>query len=197
MEILDVAIAKEVVIHTVLFKAGPQGYQSHKVPLVMVHGFGGGNPAFHKNYGQLAKDRCVYGIDLPGFALSSRVNFSNDATICENEIVDMIESWRKAMNLKEIILLGHSFGGYISAAYAFKHSSHVHHLFLLDPWGVLSQKEDENQQSKKMFEWILIKFCEAFKANPFKAVQRLGPTKGMLANLIILIKSLVLNLVHQ
>ena len=55
-------------------KFGPE--KSVKVPLVMIHGMGAGVAMFALNFDSLAKERLVYAIDLPGFARSSRVNFS-------------------------------------------------------------------------------------------------------------------------
>lgn len=34
--------------------------------------------------------------------------------------IDSFEEWRKAKNLSNFILLGHSFGGYVAAKYALK-----------------------------------------------------------------------------
>jgi len=34
--------------------------------------------------------------------------------------IDSFEEWRKAQNLSNFILLGHSFGGYVAAKYALK-----------------------------------------------------------------------------
>ena len=34
--------------------------------------------------------------------------------------IDSLEEWRKAKNLSNFILLGHSFGGYVAAKYALK-----------------------------------------------------------------------------
>lgn len=34
--------------------------------------------------------------------------------------IDSLEEWRKAKNLSNFVLLGHSFGGYVAAKYALK-----------------------------------------------------------------------------
>lgn len=49
---------------------------------------------------------------------SERGIFSNAET--ENWFIDSFEEWRKAKNLSNFILLGHSFGGYVTAKYALK-----------------------------------------------------------------------------
>lgn len=41
-------------------------------------------------------------------------------TETEAWFIDSFEEWRKAKNLSNFILLGHSFGGYIAAKYALK-----------------------------------------------------------------------------
>ena len=136
---------KEIHIHTITFKSIEEDEEGEdngdnktnapdmkelKVPLVMVHGLGGSILAFHKNYRKLSTSRMIYGIDLPGFGLSSRkVKFpcskekypedcnkaSKLASKSEKRMIELIEKWREAMRIEEMILLGHSFGGYISA----------------------------------------------------------------------------------
>ncbi len=92
-----------------------------KVPLVLVHGMAAGVAFFALNVGELSRERPVYAFDLPGFARSSRPKFSGKAPDAEREYVEAIEAWRKEVGLERMNLLGHSFGGYLSAAYALKY----------------------------------------------------------------------------
>ena len=73
------------------------------------------------NYDELAKHRPVYAIDLLGFGRSSRPKFKSSPEEVEEEYVDSLEQWRHQVGLDKFILLGHSFGGYIVAAYALRH----------------------------------------------------------------------------
>ena len=50
--------------------------------------------------------------------------------------MDFIESWRKALNLTNFYLAGHSYGGYIVGNYALKYSQHIKKLLLISPVGI-------------------------------------------------------------
>ena len=140
----------------------------------MIHGLGGGLPCFYKNYEHFCRDRKVYGIDLPGFALSSRVTFPKEPEKCLEMMVDLVEKWRRRVRIKKFILLGHSFGGYVSAAYAVEHPSRVRHLVLVDPWGMVS-KEDDHKKDTALWEKAARAVSEKLHTNPFTLVREVAP----------------------
>ena len=107
-----------------------------RTPLVLVHGFAAGSALWTVNFDHLVKlRRPVYAFDLLGFGRSSRPNFSKEPEAVEREFVDSLEKWRLAMKMDEMVLLGHSLGGYVSSAYAIRYPQRVRHLVLADPWG--------------------------------------------------------------
>merc|ERR1712241_1596150 len=137
-----------------------------KYPLVMLHGMGAGLALFAMNYDELSKSRTVYAVDLPGYARSSRCKFKTNPEDAEAQYVQSIESWRRQLGLDKICLLGHSFGGYLSAAYALKHPEHVSHLIfknlnplaglrMAGPWGL--------QTIGRMRPDIINKFQDVFE----------------------------------
>ena len=184
LEAFDVLIGGGAFIHTVRVCDNPDlccNSSTPNVPLVMVHGIGGAIPTFYKNYQLLAIDRCVYGIDMPGFGLSKRVEFPNEPEACEKKMVDMIDQWREVMKINKMILLGHSFGGYVTAAYALRHHEHVQHLVLLDPWGVFSKEEDRCKRKQNMLEKVSRSVCKHLRVDPFEKFASFGT---MLSNYI-------------
>lgn len=58
---------------------------------------------------------------VPGFARSSRPRFSGDHREAETQYLVAIEEWRRQMGIEKMCLLGHSFGGYLSAGYSLKY----------------------------------------------------------------------------
>lgn len=104
--------------------------------VVCLHGLGGSASSWVPNLDALAEHYTVHAVDLPGFAASSRPVFgTRDPAELETRIVAALEAWRVAHGLERFVIMGHSFGGYLAAAYALRHPQHVAHLVLVDPWG--------------------------------------------------------------
>lgn len=148
---------------------------SNKTPLVLMHGFGAGLAFWILNFKALSKDRPVYAIDTLGFGRSSRRMLPYNAEDAENAFVDSIEEWRKAMNLNKMVLLGHSFGGYLAYAYGIKYPERLKHLILADPWGFPNEPEDREKMQQSMPFWVkgLAIFFMSF--NPLAGIRAAGP----------------------
>jgi pimeloyl-ACP methyl ester carboxylesterase len=89
------------------------------------------------------------------------------------EFVESIEDWRRTVGLNKMILLGHSLGGYLAASYALRHSEHVKHLILIDPWGF--QERPADMDKRPMPLWIKCVRRMMTPMNPFSALRIAGP----------------------
>lgn len=102
--------------------------------IVLVHGYAASLGLFLENFSDLSSIPGVrlHAIDLPGFGFSSRPkypNFSRETKedVFENEdwFIDRLEQWRKKRGIERFVLIGHSFGGYLSCAYAMKYNTNL------------------------------------------------------------------------
>jgi len=143
-------------------------------PLVMIHGFGGGIGIWVGNLDSLAKHFTIYALDILGWGRSSRPTFSgNSAETAEHWFLEGINSWTTALQLDNFILLGHSFGGYLSALYTIKNPTKVSRLILADPWGVPQRPEDKPQNNTWRRQAFLL--AANVVTSPFSILRALGP----------------------
>ncbi|XP_054992463.1 1-acylglycerol-3-phosphate O-acyltransferase ABHD5 [Sorex araneus] len=147
---------------------------SNKTPLVLLHGFGGGLGLWALNFEDLCTNRPVYAFDLLGFGRSSRPRFDSDAEEVENQFVESIEEWRRALGLDKLILLGHNLGGFLAAAYALKYPSRVNHLILVEPWG-FPERPDLADQDRPIPVWIRALGAALTPFNPLAGLRIAGP----------------------
>ncbi|XP_073677664.1 1-acylglycerol-3-phosphate O-acyltransferase ABHD5 [Garra rufa] len=158
------------------------GVQHHPVPLVLLHGFGGGVGLWVKNLPTLAQDgRPVFALDLLGFGRSSRPIFGKDAKDAEEQFVESLEDWRKAEGLEHMILLGHDLGGYVSTAYALKYPHRLKHLVLVEPWGFAARP---NVQENWVPIWIKVFGAAMNPFNPLGLLRLAGPLGPLLLQLL-------------
>ncbi|GFP85865.1 probable 1-acylglycerol-3-phosphate o-acyltransferase [Phtheirospermum japonicum] len=161
-------------INTVTFD-GKEGSPT----LVMVHGYGASQGFFFRNFDALAKHFKVIAIDQIGWGGSSRPDFTCRSTEeTEAWFIDSFEEWRKAKNLSNFILLGHSFGGYVAAKYALKHPEHVQHLILVGPAGFSSESEHMSErlsQFRATWKGAVLNHLWESNFTPQKIIRGLGP----------------------
>lgn len=148
--------------------------KSPNTPLVMLHGMGSGVGLWVLNLDSVCRNRPVYALDVLGFGRSSRTKFDRDPKAAEQEFIDSVEEWRKAMKLGKIILLGHSLGGYLSACYSMQHPQQINHLILVDPWG-LPQRPDDGAVRRDVPVWVRVISTVIEPFNPFAPLRALGP----------------------
>ncbi|WLF81376.1 hypothetical protein PVL30_005173 [Lodderomyces elongisporus] len=124
--------------------------------IVLIHGYAASLGLFIDNFELLSRVPGVkiHAIDMLGFGLSSRPKFPSfpsdtkeDIYKVEDWFIDSIESWRKKRGIDKFVLVGHSFGGYLSCAYAMKYNNHkdqqqnvLDKLVLVSPVGVERSK---------------------------------------------------------
>jgi pimeloyl-ACP methyl ester carboxylesterase len=170
---------------------------SKNVPIVLLHGFGGGVGLWILNLDQLCLNRPVYAIDLPGFARSSRPIFSLDPIEAEKQLINMLEEWRIEIGLnEEFILLGHSFGGFLSASYAIHYPKYVKQLVLIDPWGFGQRPENiwETGRLQHIPTWLRSFSSVMMKLSPLTGLRAAGPFGNF--NYLILERKIFLCLIR-
>src|SRR5690349_16675538 len=98
-------------------------------PLMIVHGGPGASHDYLLPYLlPLARTNELVFIDERGSGRSSKLEDPTGYTV-ENMVED-VEAVRAALNLGKINLLGHSYGGVLAQAYAFKYQQNLNHLIL-------------------------------------------------------------------
>ncbi|PSS19817.1 1-acylglycerol-3-phosphate O-acyltransferase [Actinidia chinensis var. chinensis] len=145
----------------------------------MVHGYAASQGFFFRNFDALAKHFKVIAIDQLGWGGSSRPDFTCKSTEeTEAWFIDSFEEWRKAKNLTNFILLGHSFGGFVAARYALKHPEHVKHLILVGSAGFSSETDPTSEpiiRFRATWKGAILKHLWESNFTPQKLIRGFGP----------------------
>lgn len=115
--------------------------------LLFIHGLAGYGPMWYQNAAALSEHFTCLLVDLPGNGLSSRGNYPYTMFFYAECIARFIEK----MNLKQVILAGHSMGGHIAIVTALRYESLINKLILVAPSGF----EHFNQAEKIIFKNLL------------------------------------------
>ena len=100
-------------------------------PILMLHGFMGSGTCWLPLMAQLQSHRCI-SLDLLGFGESAKPAMRYDVA----HEVAFVRQVVLALGLNSCNVLGHSFGGWVAAAYALQYPSAVQSLLLAAPAGI-------------------------------------------------------------
>lgn len=99
--------------------------------LLLVHGLASNAGFWRYAIAELQSDARVIAIDLPGFGKSSKGNYPYGMTWYADQIAKFVE----AMELENVIYVGHSMGGQIGSTLAINHPEVIRKLVLVAPAG--------------------------------------------------------------
>lgn len=136
--------------HTLESRFGRLHYllRDHPEPattLLLVHGLGTSSSTWLKVVPLLRGKYRIAALDLPGFGFSA---LNGTGTYCTlQEHVEALSVFIDAVARTPFILLGHSFGGWVSALYATRIPHNVAHLVLVDTAGVYYRGVEKLRES--------------------------------------------------
>lgn len=102
-------------------------------PLLFINGGPGFDHSFHHLspvWEQLAGKRRVVFFDQPGTGQSWPVGPKDSVSLAE--VIDSMEAIRKALDVPRLVLIGHSWGGYVAMTYALRYPANVEAMILVD-----------------------------------------------------------------
>jgi proline iminopeptidase len=144
-----------VLIYTVEFGRGE--------PLVVVHGGPGASHDYFLPYLlPLARHNRLVLIDERGSGKSEKIEDAAAYTV--EAMVEDVEAVRVALNLGKINLLGHSFGGVLAQAYAFKYQANLSHLVLCSTFHSTKALNEVFRQMKAKMSPLLRARIDAMEA---------------------------------
>jgi pimeloyl-ACP methyl ester carboxylesterase len=131
--------------------------------LVLIHGLGSYMPVWSRNLGELSRSHRVVAIDLPGYGKSSKANFDYSMKF----YADVVQAVIEALQLKHVVLVGHSMGGQIALTHALRYPGRAEKLVLVAPAGFERFGKGEGSWLASAVEKDLVKLTppEAVWAN--------------------------------
>lgn len=158
------------------------GEKGDKQTIVLIHGYGGSSVKFWKIAKPLSDQYHLIMIDIIGMGGSSRPHFGlKDPKEVDVYLVDWLEKWREEMGIRNFVLAGHSFGGYVSGLYTMKYPENVKKLMLLSPLGISEippgfsiEKELQKlpaEMRPPMFILKFISFIWTYMSSPYELMR--------------------------
>ncbi len=114
--------------------------------VVMLHGFGASNYSFSRLIPTLSQNFKIYALDLKGFGKSPK---PLDDRYSVYDQVLLVQQFIKQHQLKDIILVGHSYGGGVALSLALLEPDLIQKMVLID-------SASYEQQLPKLIRWLQI-----------------------------------------
>lgn len=111
--------------------------EGKKPTVIFLHGWGSSSWVWRGLADKFSDDFCVFALDFPGFGKSSIPN----KPFGVGDYAEIVKSFIEKKNLKEVILIGHSFGGRIAIKLSALHPELVKKIILIDSAGLILNKE--------------------------------------------------------
>ena len=136
---------------------------SGRQALFLLHGYGAGAGFFIHSLEALASRYDVYSVDLLGFGMSDHDAFhAKTPQEAEAHYTDSLHRLQLALGIDQVVLLGHSFGGMIAAAYALRFPAFTRAIILVSPVGIPNPPADGDtfrgpaaaRRFRHVFRWI-------------------------------------------
>ncbi|HEU5441624.1 MAG TPA: alpha/beta hydrolase [Ktedonobacterales bacterium] len=111
-------------------------------PMLLLHGRGSSAARFAPILAQLAAERRVLALDLPGWGLSDKPPFTGRRAADALKVwVEGVRTLLDDQGIERVDLLGHSMGGFTALGFALDAPERVGRLVLVDPGGVGTQMQ--------------------------------------------------------
>jgi len=116
-----------------VLRMGPDVPHETAAPIVLIHGFGGDLLSWQMNQPDIATDRAVYAIDLPGHGGSSKA-IDGDGSVAW--LAGTVREALNALEIHRVHLVGHSLGGAVALQMALDEPARVASVTLVCPAGL-------------------------------------------------------------
>lgn len=123
--------------------------------LVFLHGASHDSSQWLPLLERLSRDRHCLAPDLLGFGDSERPDVHYSIQLQ----VECLAEYLAALHLENVVLVGHSLGGWVAASYALQHKQQVQGLILFSPLGV---ETEESQNQWRLEPWLIGSFPLVF-----------------------------------
>lgn len=176
----------QTVIDGTLINYTSFGSHNHQEILIL-HGWGQNSKDWEYIAQKLSVRYSVTTLDLPGFGGSSNPPYAFNSL----DYSEVVKEFVKKLGLKNLIIIGHSFGGKIAIMLAAENKLNINKLFLISPSGIENKSIFTNTKSLivkfllKFFFWVpdklRFKFSRLFASRDYL---NSGQLKGTIRNII-------------